>query len=297
MIGETMEKLFEKIAVIDVGSNSVRLMLVADGKVLYKAVEITRLGEGIARSKTLKPQAIERTAKAIAAFYARAKSEGAQSVFAFATAAVRSAENRSEFIEKVKALCPLRVEIVSGETEAELGLLGALGKDDGAIVDVGGASTEIIVRTGGEIVYKKSVDVGVVRLKDLCGRDGAALREYSASAARAFGNVPFASMRAIGGTATSIASIALRLKEYDADAVSGYALTKEKLAETVEYLAQTSVEQVVAETCVPEKRAEVLLGGAIWLQTLTEWLQIGALTVSDSDNLEGYAARRGLLRR
>jgi exopolyphosphatase/guanosine-5'-triphosphate,3'-diphosphate pyrophosphatase len=292
-----MEKLFEKNAVIDVGSNSVRLMLVADGKVLYKAVEITRLGEGIAQSKTLKPQAIERTAKAIADFYIRAKNEGAKSVFAFATAAVRSAENRLDFIHRVEELCSLRVEVVSGETEAELGLLGALGDDDGAILDIGGASTEIIVRNNGELVYKKSVDVGVVRLKDLCARDVSALRAYAISAVKEFGNVPLSCVRAIGGTATSIAAIALRLKEYDADAVSGFVLTKEKLAEAVEYLAVTPVERVVAETCVPEKRAEVLLGGAIWLQVLTDELRMEQLTVSDADNLEGYAVRCGLLQR
>ena len=86
-----------KFAVIDVGSNSVRLMFVADGKVLYKALQTTRLGEGIADKPLLKPEAIERSAVAVCDFYNRAVNEGAEKVLCFATAAVRTAENRREF--------------------------------------------------------------------------------------------------------------------------------------------------------------------------------------------------------
>ena len=119
-----------KTAVIDIGSNSVRLMLVADGKVLYKTLNTTRLGEGIASSPFLKDEAISRTASAVADFFSRAKREGAVDVYAFATAAVRSAENGSAFIDRVKELCELDVEIISGEEEAEIGILGALGEKE-----------------------------------------------------------------------------------------------------------------------------------------------------------------------
>jgi exopolyphosphatase/guanosine-5'-triphosphate,3'-diphosphate pyrophosphatase len=105
----------KKFAVIDIGSNSVRLMFVADGKVLYKALNTTRLGEGLAEYPRLKPEALERTAQAVAEFYARAINEGAESVLSFATAAARTAENGQEFVDRVQALCGLRVEIISGE--------------------------------------------------------------------------------------------------------------------------------------------------------------------------------------
>ena len=111
-----------KYAVIDIGSNSVRLMFVANGKVLYKRLNTTRLGEGLASSSILKTEAIERTASAVATFYQVAKEEGAKSIYAFATAAVRTAENGGEFIERVKNLCGLIVDVVAGEKEAELGI-------------------------------------------------------------------------------------------------------------------------------------------------------------------------------
>ena len=105
-----------KTAIIDIGSNSVRLMLTAGGKVLYKTLNTTRLGEGIASSPLLKESAIVRTADAVAEFAARARAEGAEEVRAFATAAVRSAENGADFVARVKARCGLGVEVLSGET-------------------------------------------------------------------------------------------------------------------------------------------------------------------------------------
>ena len=127
----------KKYAVIDIGSNSVRLLLVADGKVLYKRLKTTRLGENLAVSGTLLPKAISRSATAVAEFYHLAKKEGAEDVLAFATASVRFAKNGGDFLLAVKELCPLQVEVISGETEAEIGVLGALGNSDGAVLDIG----------------------------------------------------------------------------------------------------------------------------------------------------------------
>lgn len=285
----------KNFAVIDIGSNSVRLMFVADGKILYKTLEITRLGEGLAVSGSLQPAAIGRSAEAVAQFYTRAQREGAQQIRAFATAAVRSAKNGDEFVEAVRALCGLEVEVISGEEEAEIGILGALGNADGGIIDIGGASTEIIVQQGGKILYEKSVNVGVVRLKDVCGDDIGKLATYTNAAAYEFHEVPKARMRAIGGTATSLAAIALGLKEYDSAAVTGYVLTEESLLSAVEYLANNIPERVAEETCVPLKRAEVLLGGGIWLMQLLRNLELDGVIVSDADNLEGFARKKGLM--
>ena len=144
-----------KFAVIDIGSNSVRLMFVADGKVLYKTLQTTRLGEGLAEKPLLKAEAIERSALAVSDFYNRAITEGAEKVLCFATAAVRTAENRQLFLDRVSALCGLTVEVISGEEEAEIGILGALGNKDGGVIDIGGASTEIVVKKDGALLYKE----------------------------------------------------------------------------------------------------------------------------------------------
>lgn len=285
-----------KTAVIDIGSNSVRLMLTADGKVLYKTLDTTRLGEGIASSPRLKEEAVLRTAEAVARFCARARAEGAEIVRAFATAAVRSAENRGEFLSCVKERCGLDVEVLSGETEAEVGLSGALGDRDGGLIDAGGASTEVIVRREGRIVYEKSVNIGVVRLKDMCGRDKAALFSAAERAAGEYGEVPPANpFCAVGGTATTLASVLLGLDEYDPARVTGTVISAGTMRALASRLTEMTPEEIAALPTVPEKRADVLGGGAVLLSVVMDRLRIPAVTVSDSDNLEGYAKLRGLM--
>ncbi len=285
----------KRFAVIDIGSNSVRLMFVADGKILYKRLLTTRLGEGIAHSPYLKEEAIERTATAVASFFGQAKGEGAEEVYAFATAAVRSAQNRLSFLERVEGLCGLKVEVIAGETEAEIGLLGALGEEDGGVIDIGGASTEIVVKKQSKIVYKKSVDLGVVRLKDEC-ENIAALYEKAKEKAPFFEGVPTdTTFYGIGGTATTIASQYLRLDEYDGERVTGTVISVEELQRLVDEFAAMSVEQIATLPCMPNGRSDVIVGGMLWLVTLMQYLKIPALTISDRDNLEGYAVKKGLL--
>ncbi len=284
----------KKFAVIDVGSNSVRLMFVADGKVLYKRLNTTRLGEGIATSSRLKREAIERSALAVADFYAQAKREGAETVVAFATAAVRTAENRAEFLDEVKALCGLSVEVISGEEEAELGILGALGESDGGVIDVGGASTEIVVKKDGELAYKKSVNIGVVRLKDKCGRDLNALQVMANAAASEYGAFPnIKELYAIGGTATTLAALELGLTQYCSEKVTGTVITDARMRAIADKLSAMTVAEIEALPCMPKGRADVITGGAVLLSVLMQRLDIQKLIVSDRDNLEGYAIKKG----
>ena len=286
----------KKFAVIDIGSNSVRLMLVADGKVLYKTLNTTRLGEGIAIRPLLKPEAISRTADAVAQFYQKAKSDGVNEIYAFATAAVRSAENREDFLAAVRNRCPLDVEIVSGEEEATLGIVGALGEEDGALIDVGGASTELVVQKDQKLIYKKSIDVGIVRLKDECGRDKTRLLATANSRVREYGNIPMLSrVYAIGGTATTLAALSLGLDAYDSNKVTGARISYAQMRDLSEKLLQMSVEEIAALPCVSKGREDVLAGGAVWLTTIMQTFAIEHLIVSDKDNLEGYAIKKGLL--
>ena len=288
--------MYRKFAVIDVGSNSVRLMFVVDGKILYKALNTTRLGEGLAEKPLLKGEAIERSAQAVACFYERAKAEGVEHVAVFATAAVRTAENRAEFLERVRALCGLAVEVISGEEEAEIGILGALGNADGAVIDIGGASTEIVVKRRGELVYKKSVDIGVVRMKDRCGRDKAALEKMALEAAKKYGEIPVkGSIYAIGGTATTLGAQALELLEYSSEKVTGAVVSLAKVRKLADKFLAMPVEEIQKLPCMPKGRADVIAGGAVLFATIMQEHGIEELIVSDRYNLEGYAVKHGFM--
>ncbi len=285
-----------KISVIDVGSNSVRLMLMADGKTLYKQLETTRLSEGLALGGSLRPEAIERTARAVQMFAAAAELNGAGTPRVFATAAVRSSKNGGEFVGRVKELTGIDVDVLSGEEEAACGIAGALSGGDGGVIDLGGASTEIIVQKGGKTVYSKSVNVGTVRLFDRAGRDRAKLREEIAARIAEYGDLSLegCAVYGIGGTATSLAALFLGLEKYDPAAVDGTVLTADWLGSEAELLLGLSVEECRALRGMDVRRADVIAGGCLLLHGILRAFGADYVTVSERDNLEGYAMIKGL---
>ena len=277
-----------KKAIIDIGSNSVRLMLWADGTTLYKKISTTRLGEGIAHTATLKEEAIARTAEAVRLFFEEGLSAGAE-VHAFATAAVRSAKNGADFCARVKSLTGIDIDIVSGNREADLALIGALGKDDGAIIDIGGASTEVCLRTHGIKTFSKSLDIGAVRLLDLCGGNPETIIKVVEKAVAPLKGVrPTGKVVAVGGTATTLASLKLKLKEYSAAAVQDLPLTLSEVRKTAETLSKMTTEERSQLPGMDPHRADVIAGAAYLLAAVMEELNVQKIEVSDRDNLEGY---------
>lgn len=278
-----------KYAVIDIGSNSVRLLLWADGRSIYKKIETTRLGGGLSQTGRLSEAAIRRTADAVAAFAREAAREGAEKTAAFATAAVRSAENGRDFVRLVRAECGVDVDVISGEKEAALGLAGALGGRDGGIVDVGGASTEITVAAGGKIVYAVSADIGAVRLKDLCGEDRAALARVIAEKTAALGRVPpTAELYAIGGTATSLAALEKEVEPYDPAQIDGTVLPAECVQAWADKLLSLSQEERLRLRGMDPRRADILGGGVLLLRAAMAAAGAEKIVVSERDNMEGY---------
>ena len=285
-----------KAAVIDIGSNSVRLMLWADGKVLYKQLSTTRLGEGTAFSLCLKEEAIERTARAVSAFAERAKREGAENIFAYATEAVRSAENKEVFLARVRQLSGLEVEVLSGETEAKLGLFGALGEHgDGGMIDVGGASTEVSFRKSGDLVFSVSIPLGAVRLYDLCHDSIKCLRNSVSPHLEKLSDAPKGlPVYGVGGTATTLAAVYLKLERYSSSAVQGCRIKESELGPLTAQLLSLSAEERKQLPGMDARRADIIGGGAFLLTSVLKTLGADELIVSDSDNLEGYLAYKGM---
>ena len=285
-----------KIAIMDIGSNSVRLMMLSDGKILYKDLNTCRLGEKIAYNGYLLPQAMERGIAAISDFSRRAKEEGAEQIYAFATAAVRSASNGSDFVRAVRERCGIEIDVIDGNEEAEIGLTGALGLKDGAILDVGGASSELIIRKNGKVIFERSCNVGAVRLFDLCERDFDLLNERIEREISAYGEVRCdLPLYGIGGTATSLACVYLGLKTYDPVAVNGCRISLSELKNLAVKLLTAPVEEICRQTCIGEKRAEIIGGGALLIYHIMKKTEVSFLIVNESDNLEGYAMKKGIL--
>ncbi len=279
-----------KTCVLDIGSNSVRSALFDDGETVYKKLKTTHLGEGVVMSHLLKQDAMDRTVEAIAEFYEEAKREGAQEIYAFTTAAVRMAYNASDFLEAAKSACGVKIDVISSDLEAQLGLLGALGDEDGGIIDVGGASSEVIIRRDGEIIYSKSVEIGCVSLYDLAGRDFDRIDEVLDEKLEEYGDCDFVSSNvyAIGGTATNIASVVLGLVPYDPKKVDQVKIYAEEVIKMGHDMLAMSVDEVREIPGMDPSRAEVFGGACILLGRIMKKVNKLSAQVSDGDNLEGY---------
>ena len=277
-----------KYGVIDIGSNSVRLMINVDGRTLRKEVLSTRLAEKMGTEKVLQESAIIRTASAVSFFVDKAKDEQVDEVLIFATAAVRQAVNKQVFIDKVKDLTGIEIEVVEGQEEAKLGAIGALNGNDGGIIDVGGASSEVLIVKGGQIVYSKSIDVGAVKIYNECGQDKNKILQFVQNAVVEYGNIPCAKFFGIGGTATSVASMDLKMAVYDPKRVQGHNINISQIKDLRDMLLDMSLAEKRNLIGLQPDRAEIIGGGVALIYEILKIAKVDTLFISEMDNLEGY---------
>jgi exopolyphosphatase / guanosine-5'-triphosphate,3'-diphosphate pyrophosphatase len=288
-----------RFAVIDVGTNSVKVVLAeraSDGRwrQLVDRAEVTRLGAGLADSGRLEPEPTARTIDAIAAIVEEARREGADEIAAVGTAGLRAAANSGEFLAAVEERCGIALEVISGEEEARLAYTAAiadLGRLEGTLVtfETGGGSTQFTFGRGGRIDEQFSVDVGAVRFTERFGLDGAVDEETVAAALEALARdlapiegrpMPDAVV-GMGGGVTNLAAVKLELATYDPDIVRGTELTLGELDALIERFRVRSADERREIVGLQPKRAEVILAGACVVRTVLATLGRGSLSVSD----------------
>lgn len=164
-----------KAAVIDMGTNTFHLLLVelngVGFRTIYKEKIPVKLGQGGISQNQLAPDAQKRAFHTLKHFKNLIDGEGIDQVFAFATSAVRNAENGGEFVNKVKEDLGLYINVISGEEEAQLiyegiNLSGSLNGHTNLMMDIGGGSVEFIIGTSQEVFWKQSFEIGGQRLLD-----------------------------------------------------------------------------------------------------------------------------------
>lgn len=279
-------KVLYPVAVIDVGSNSVRLM-VDTGTKKEKYLITTRLAEGKIESR-LANASILRTVNAVVLLFEKAIKSGCKSVFIFATAAVRNSENGKDFIFAVKKLTGLDVDVVSGEIEAELAVLGALKGQNGGVIDIGGASTEVAFSEDGQIVYSVSYKVGAVSLFGDFMRERDKIKDYLGYTVKGVRRLFKGDFYAIGGTVTTLASIDLKLSEYEPQKTNGHYLSLNAIKNISNELFSLTPQEIATLYPTAKSRADVIAGGSEILISVLTAYGINGVIVSESDNLEGY---------
>ncbi len=278
-------------AVIDIGSNSVRLCFMKNMAVNPKKVETTFLSENLALSGTLLPQAIERTTNAVISFVNEAKTNGAQRIFIFGTEAMRSGKNAYVVSETVQKATGIEIDVISGSYEALCGFMGANPNgEDVCVIDIGGASIELI--EGKEKIQDGlSLPIGVMRVKDICKNDREKTHEYYREQVKKY---PLFTSKAvgIGGTATSLSAMVKNMQTYDALLNHGSVITLDQLEKLEGEIYACKDSKEIAQTfpSIGEKRARVIGVGCIALIEILKYLDKTEFTVSEHDNMEGYYA-------
>lgn len=289
-----------RVAAVDIGTNTVRL-LVIDARAgetveVMRTSQVVGLGEGVDRTNLLQPAAIDRALAALSDF--ERSMTGVDRVRAVATAASREAGNRDDFFDRVESVLGVRPELITGADEAHLAFAGAAAHRPGRslVIDVGGGSTELVAGDGvpDDIV---SLQIGSVRLTERSGLSlppsAAQLANARALAAEVVSTAPRPTSDAaigVAGTFTALAALHLRLSVYDAESVDGSTLTAGDLAMLVERLSSLTLEETMALPTMEPRRAPVILGGALVVDAVLRHLNVGEITVSERDLLDGVVS-------
>ncbi|MEY2765909.1 MAG: hypothetical protein RL552_814 [Actinomycetota bacterium] len=298
------------VAAIDIGSNSTNLLVVdGNGNEIVREVNVTTLGEGVARTSTLSPAAVERTMRVIGR-YADIVSTHEARVHITGTAACRMATNTAEFFAQVQKITGVAPRLLSSRDEARLAYLGAttsLPAVDGLtmVVDIGGASTELTVGTS-EVLDSVSLPFGVVTLTEAeLHRDPPRAEELSNAISIVGDAVDNAvierpvladAQRVVGvaGSIVTIAAVELGLHTFDAARLHGMQLTKDAAEDVFRTLATESLADRVHNPGLPVERAGVIVGGCCLLVAIMRRLGLDHIIVSTHNLLDGvvHEARR-----
>ncbi len=288
-----------RVASFDIGSNTVIMLIAERGETCWHVVtdeaEITRVSEGLDRHGSLFREGLERTAEALVRFDELAQDFAVTHRIATGTAPFRRAANGAEAAAELSLLIGTNIDVVTGEHEAELSLLATRGSfpdlKRAQIVDIGGASTELIdaFPDGSHAVV--SLDVGAVRLTERCvTADPISTTEREAlqtaiseALARASVKrfVPAPVLVGVAGTVTTLAALSLELVEYDADRVHGHRLSRAEVGRIEAALFALSLSQRKSLAGMPAKRADVIPAGAMLLRSVMDHLGVDEVLVSD----------------
>lgn len=305
------EAPFRRVAAIDIGTVTTRLLVAdtdgVDVREVSRRTTVTHLGEGLHATGGLSTAGIGRVADAVRGFMTEATRLGADSVVAVATSAARDASNGRDFLDAV-AEAGVRPRIIPGAVEARLAFAGATWGIEGdgiLIADLGGGSTELVLGSAedGEdgrcvrIRSARSLDVGSRRVLDMF-LHGDPPRRVELEAASAwvadqmegfFAQLPERPRELItlAGTGTTLSAVKQGLVPYDPAKVHGSHLSGGDVADLLAELAAMDVESRRVVPGMDPARADVIVAGALILQTIIALAGVPGTTVSEHDILYG----------
>jgi len=297
-----------QVAVIDCGTNSIRLLIAETSgstiKEVIRTMEIVRLGQGVDENKAFHPDAINRTLLAVKSFKEIIDRNNVDKIRFCATSATRDASNRNIFIDGVRDILNIQVEVIPGEEEAALSFTGATYQlDQGSgpflVVDIGGGSTEFVY--GDKIVISaKSVNIGCVRMSErhlinqppTMDQIASAIVDIDIAITQAAVSVPINSAKsliAVAGTATTVAAAALDLSKYDRDLIHLAKISADKVHKVAQMFQSMNKSEISALPYMHEGRVDVITAGSLVLSRVMAATGATEFVASETDILDGMA--------
>ena len=297
-----------RVAAIDCGTNSIRLLIadISNGifKEVVRSMEVVRLGQGVDKNKSFHPDAIKRTLDAVEMFSEVIASKGVERIRFCATSATRDATNRSLFTDGVRGILGVEVEVIPGEEEAMLSFNGAtkeLMQNDAPylVVDIGGGSTEFVFGSN-KVENAKSVDIGCVRMSErhftsqptTMDQVARAIIDIDSAIAKAASVVPISNAKtlvAVAGTATTVAAAALELKDYDRHLIHLARITAEKVHKVSAMFQSMNKDEIANLGYMHPGRVDVITAGSLVLSRVMAATGASEFVASESDILDGMA--------
>ena len=301
-------------AAIDIGSNSVRLLIaeVGEGGItpLENDLITSRLAEGVEKTGLLKEGARLRTLAAVEEFLERCRGAGVDKIRIGATSAVREADNQKEFQQSLRAVAGLEPEIFTGEEEARLSFWGVVETLPPAaagptlVIDIGGGSTELIKGVGREIKATISLPLGAVRLGETYPPPGnepvssSQLQQLQEQVKMVLAGLVKEDFQGglseetllgvgLGGTVTTLAAIYLGLERYSAPLIHGMVLPARHIKKILIQLAGMDLAKRKEVVGLPPERADIIITGTVILLSLLEKFNLPEIISCEGDILTG----------
>lgn len=267
------------VAIIDIGSNSVRLVAYSGisraPTPLYNEKVLCGLGRNVLSTGRLNEEAVRRALQALARFRVLCEAMHVGQVFVLATAAARDAENGPAFLEAAQAACGHPIELLSGRREAELsayGVISGFHAPDGVVGDLGGGSLELVDLRGSAVGSGVTMPLGGLALQDLSGGSLKKARKIAAEALKKAGpqldTLKGRTFYAVGGTWRALARLHQAARDYRLHVMHGYTIEPNDELSFLQVVEQSDAATLAAVESVSEARRPLLAYGAVVLEEL-----------------------------
>ncbi len=295
----------EKIGIIDLGSNSARLVIVElfDENYFYVVDELkesVRLGQDMDRDGFLKPQRVAETIRTLKMFKRLCDASGVDKIIAVATAAVRRAKNQRSFLDEIQATVGIRVEVLSEEAEATLvyrGVINSMDIPKGIILEIGGGSSKIIYYNRRSVLHYVSLPFGAVTLTDLFKDDGTPMEQTERIEeffTEQFKKIewlseiePDTQMIGVGGSFRNLYKINKIVRKYPLNTVHNYQFQTEDFRSIYEMVRVLDVEKRKRIRGLSPSRADIMPAALAIIKAFTDYLHIETFTIGGCGLREG----------